>query len=124
MNSPSDGEPCPDCRYSGRAAPGSRHVRCDQCRADHQRGKAADAQWDARQRKRDAVNDRRARQGLAPYVDRRVRTRARTPSWDRSGNEVAAVAPLTTWDLRAMQATVDRMAGELVALRKQISDRL
>lgn len=79
---------CPGCPYGGSVEPGVRHTRCDACRADHTRAKAADAQWDRRARKRAEVADRRRREGRVVMPDPQVRPRKRTPTWDQYGREV------------------------------------
>lgn len=77
------GVACLDCPYDGDVAAGSRSVRCQRCRKEHQRGKAADAQWDKRQRERLFREQRSGRRD--DVAERRVRPRVRTPSWDVDG---------------------------------------
>lgn len=110
MTVPSGGTVCLDCpkRPKGVVAPGVRHVRCDDCRRQHRTDKAADAQWDRRQRERDAQDRRRAALGYGPANDPLVRPRKRTPSWDRYGREVGT--PHTSEvDLPALRAALAQL---------------
>jgi len=115
-------EPCLDCPYGAVSLPGP-HVRCQQCRDDHRTGKAADAQWDARQRRRDAVNDRRVRQGLFPYNDLRVRDRERTPSWDRHGRVLREPPRLTAHDVAEIRRALDGLDKATAAMRAALERR-
>lgn len=116
-------DPCAECPYGNVSVPGP-HVRCQRCRDDHKTGKAADAQWDARQRRRDAVNDRRVRQGLFPYDDRRVRDRQRTPSWDRNGRVMREPPRLTAHDLAEIRRALDGLDKATAAVRVSLKGRL
>ncbi len=118
----STGEPCLDCPYGNVSLPGD-YVRCQRCKDDHKTTKAADAQWDARQRKRDAVNDRRVRQGLFPYDDLRVRDRQRTPSWDRNGRVLREPPRLTTHDVAEIRRALDGLDKATAAVRAAIKSR-
>ena len=117
------GEPCLDCPYGAPSLPGP-YVRCQRCRDDHKTGKAADAQWDLRQRKRDAVNARRARQGLFLYINPRVRDRDRTPSWDRYGRVLREPPRLTAHNLTEIRLALDSMDKAIAAMRDSLKGRL
>ncbi len=108
--------PCPRCPYDGWVTPGVKHVRCDECRADHARGKAADAQWDRRARRRAERADERRRRGFyVEPLDGQIRPRERTPTWDQFGNDIDDVPRLTpteTRRLRAMLEQLDRAVAE------------
>ena len=116
------GEPCLECPYGAVSLPGA-YVRCQRCKDDHKAGKAADAQWDARQRKRDAVNARRVRAGLFPYDDPRVRDRERTPSWDRYGRALREPPRLTAHDLAEIRLALDGMDKATAAMRAALKRR-
>lgn len=107
---------CLVCPYGGHVEAGVEHVRCDACRADHARGKAADAQWDRRARRRADREDQRRREGWAYVPDRQVRPRDRTPTWDRHGNEVddtPRLTPTETRRLRLLLEELDRVVAQV-----------
>ena len=111
MTVPSGGTVCLDCslRPKGVVEPGVRHVRCVACRRQHRTAKAADAQWDRRQRGRNAQDRRRMALGWGPANDPLVRrARKRTPSWDRYGREVGT-AHVSEVDLPALRAALAQL---------------
>lgn len=120
----STGDPCLDCPYGNVSLPGP-HVRCQRCRDDHRTGKAADAQWDVRQRRRDERNARRTRQGLFLYNDRRVRDRDRdrTPSWDRNGRVLREPPALSNHELAEIRRALDVLDKATAAMRAALERR-
>ena len=111
---------CPDCPYGGWTEAGARHIRCDRCRADHARAKAADAQWDRRARKRAEAVERRRREGRAVTPDLLVRPRARTPAWDQFGREIGTVPRLTPLQAQALRGALDRLDRAVADVRKAL----
>lgn len=114
---------CPGCPYGGSVAPGVRHTRCDACRADHTRAKAADAQWDRRERKRTEADDRRRREGRVFMPDPQVRPRTRTPAWDQYGREVQPTPRLTPTEAQALRVALDDLDRAVRQVRKALDRR-
>lgn len=118
---PSDGtRDCLRCPRKGKVEKGKRSVRCKKCREDHAKAKAADAQWDRRQRKRDEANDRRTRLGYRAARDPLVRPRKRTEDWDQYGRPVLDTPRLTPAQMRAVHAAADDVQTALNALRRAL----
>lgn len=111
---------CPGCPHGGSVEPGVRHTRCDRCRADHTRAKAADAQWDRRARKRAAADAAREAKGFRPYGDAHIRPRRRTPTWDQYGVEVPAAPRLTPTEAQALRAALDDLELAVARVRKAL----
>lgn len=114
---------CLGCPYGGSVEPGVRHVRCDDCRKDHTRAKAADAQWDRRARKRAEADDRRRREGRVLLNDPQVRPRVRTPAWDQYGHEVAPTPRLTPTEAQALRVALDDLDRAVRQVRKALDPR-
>ena len=115
-------EPCRDCPYGALSLPG-RYVRCAQCRSDHKALKAADAQWDARERRRESVLARRARQGRHSNPGPPPRPRERTPSWDQYGRVIPKQIEMTPNDLEAIKLIITMMEKSILLLRTALRNR-
>ena len=111
---------CQDCPYGGWAEPGSQHVRCARCRADHARAKAADAQWDRRARRRAEANDRRRRLGLTVADESLIRPRERTPAWDQFGREIGPSPRLTPSQAETLRGALDRLDRAVADVRRAL----
>ena len=115
-------EPCRDCPFGALSLPGS-YVRCQQCRNDHKAGKAADAQWDARERRRESMLARRARQGRHSNPGPPPRPREHTPSWDQYGRVIPKQIEMTPNDLEAIKLIITMMEKSIILLRTALRNR-
>lgn len=115
-------EPCRDCPYGALSLPG-RYVRCAQCRSDHKALKAADAQWDARERRREEMLARRSRQGRFVNHGPPPQPRERTPSWDQYGRPVPQQIELSLNELEMIKHAVVMMEKSILLMRKALRAR-